>query len=119
MHYIASLLIKSQFNLGKFLLLGALCGFLARFSWGVALLLRFPALFTAGQFSHTGPSEAQLRSSGFNMVFDAFGTPDGGGKPELVVRMLLINWMWSVFISLSQLALSTIGLGAWMKLTPG
>ena len=86
-HYIASILVKSPYNLAKFVVLGSVCGFLAGFSWGVNLLLRFPALFTMGQFSHAGPSEAQLAGCGFNMALEAYGYESGSDKLKHAVRL--------------------------------
>jgi hypothetical protein len=64
-------------NSWGYMALTALCGAvaypLASFEQGRALLLSYPGLFTAGMFSHQGPTEQQLKNSAFKMTFYAEG----------------------------------------------
>eukprot|EP00887_Chlorella_sp_A99_P007324 scaffold2.g7324.t1 len=73
-----------------FALFGAVFSFLAARSWGRALLLRFPRLFSYGMFTHEGPSERQLRETTFSFTNIAKGYSKGapsspGEQPDMEV----------------------------------
>lgn len=54
-------------------LFGALLVALSKCEWGRRLLLAHPKLFSAGMFSHRGPSEETQRNTWFSIVFRASG----------------------------------------------
>jgi hypothetical protein len=66
-HYLASFVIQSRWNLWRFMFFAALIKLLAATKWGAALVLRFPRLFTCCAFTRQGPSQAQLQGTGFVM----------------------------------------------------
>ena len=86
--------LPSRLYLWLLLLLAAVDAALARWAWGRALLLRFPALFSAGLFSREGPSEQQMREAVFMITNVARGysggAPGAPGDPpdiKLVTRV--------------------------------
>ncbi len=72
-HAAVWLTLPSRRALYTYLLFGSVFLFLARRPWGRTLLLRFPRLFTAGCFSHAGPTERQLAETSFAITFFASG----------------------------------------------
>jgi hypothetical protein len=71
-YHTALFTIASTWRLCVFLLLGAVCQFLASFAAGRQLLLALPELFTLGMFSRQGPTEEQLKSTSFTMIHDGY-----------------------------------------------
>lgn len=65
--------LPSTWALVLMLFYGAVFMLLARFSAGRKVLLRFPALFSNGVFSHEGPTEAQIAATSFTYRFVAVG----------------------------------------------
>ncbi|XP_055373745.1 saccharopine dehydrogenase-like oxidoreductase [Condylostylus longicornis] len=53
----------------------AIFGILTRFSFGRNLLLKYPKIFSAGMFSHEGPSEEKTEKTRFSMTFYGEGWP--------------------------------------------
>jgi len=68
-HYEAYFTVSSSWNLFLTIIFGALLSMLAPWRLGRRLLLAFPGLFSAGIFSHAGPSETQLGETSFAMTF--------------------------------------------------
>ncbi|CAG8499517.1 7429_t:CDS:2 [Scutellospora calospora] len=52
---------------------GALVNFLAKYSWGKFLLLKYPRFFSFGLFSHDGPTLEQIQQTSFYHIFYARG----------------------------------------------
>lgn len=52
-------------------------GIFANFSFGRKMLLRYPGFFTGGFFSRDGPTEAQMKSTSFQITFVGQGYDDG------------------------------------------
>ncbi|OQR81423.1 saccharopine dehydrogenase-like oxidoreductase-like isoform X2 [Thraustotheca clavata] len=55
------------------------------FEWGRNLLIKYPAIFTFGWFSHEGPSQEEIENSGFSHQFFAKGYKDKNnteGNPD-------------------------------------
>jgi len=82
--------IGSTFNLLLLLFFGLVLQFLAGFSWGRAILLRFPEFFSYGCFSHAGPSASYLKATRFTETFVAKGFKSGvpadpRAKPDLTM----------------------------------
>jgi len=65
--------IQSAAWLAVATLLGSALAFLCRFPLGRALVLAYPRAFSAGVFSHAGPSAAQLAQTSFSMTFHVRG----------------------------------------------
>lgn len=57
-------------------LCGAVVNGLAMLPFGKDLLLSYPGIFTAGTFSHSGPSQEQLDNTNFKLTFFAKGFTD-------------------------------------------
>ncbi len=74
-HYAAYFTVPSWNALVMFSLFGGLATWMAKYAWGRALLMRYPKLFTRGLFSKQGPTEEQMRSTGFvkTLIVHGFG----------------------------------------------
>lgn len=55
---------------------GAVFSLLASFEYGRSVLLAHPELFSAGVFSHAGPSQEQLDGTSFSVRFFGCGFKD-------------------------------------------
>lgn len=86
--YSAFVTVPSLLYLGVILVFGFVMQFLAGFSWGRTLLLKYPGLFTNGVFSHKGPTKEQLQSTSFKMTLYGIGfnAPDSNDPPVVVGR---------------------------------
>jgi hypothetical protein len=71
-YYVALFTIAATWRLCVFLLLGAICQFLASFAAGQQLLLACPGHFTLGMFSKRGPTEEQMKGTSFTMIHDGY-----------------------------------------------
>jgi short subunit dehydrogenase-like uncharacterized protein len=65
--------VSSFFYLILFIIAGTVFQVLASKEWGRRLLLKYPAFFSFGGFSHQGPSEEQLQQTRFEIVNFAKG----------------------------------------------
>ncbi|WIA42239.1 hypothetical protein OEZ86_008256 [Tetradesmus obliquus] len=87
-HFSARFSLPSAWAAALFVAYGGLMVALARFSWGRALLLRAPGLFSRGLVSHAGPSQAQMDTTRTTLDLFAAGysspPPPGTapGKPD-------------------------------------
>lgn len=64
-----------------FAFFGGLMAKLADYTWGRALLLTYPEIFSFGLVSRKGPSKAQLETCGFQMLFIAHGFSSSNTPP--------------------------------------
>lgn len=71
--YAAYVQFASFFWMALTAALGALVTFLSARAWGRSLVLAHPGFFSAGAFSHAGPSAAQLAGTSFDITFHARG----------------------------------------------
>nr|ATG71151.1 saccharopine dehydrogenase [Juniperus microsperma] len=86
---------KSFWSIPRTICIGLMVVLLGRFSWGRSLLLKYPEIFTLGQFKKRGPTEEEVRSASFKMWFLGHGFSDEshllqqGSKPnmEMVTRI--------------------------------
>ena len=87
--------VGGLWNLILLTLFGGIFQFLANRSWGRSLLLKHPKFFTAGLFSHEGPTKQQIEESSFYITMYGEGYSEGGSalnrveKPDktIVVRV--------------------------------
>eukprot|EP00898_Chlorokybus_atmophyticus_P005076 jgi/Chlat1/556/Chrsp103S01131 len=94
-HFAAYFTVSSLYYLYLTLVTGAVFQWLAKSKpWGPKLLLRYPGFFSAGVFSHEGPSEQQIEEASFTMMFIGRGysweRPSDGSAPpdrEIVTRV--------------------------------
>jgi short subunit dehydrogenase-like uncharacterized protein len=63
------------FNVFLLMTFGLMLTVLAKFSFGIRLLEKFPRLFSFGYFSHSGPSRKQVEGTTFSMTFSGHGYP--------------------------------------------
>jgi hypothetical protein len=89
--YSAFVYVPSVFYLAAILVLGLLLQTLAGYPRGRALLLRYPRLFTAGMFSHEGPSKEQLKNTSFKMTLYGTGFSGPGGSGDTTGSTLAFN----------------------------
>ncbi|KDD74806.1 hypothetical protein H632_c1062p0 [Helicosporidium sp. ATCC 50920] len=88
-HTAVYLVLPSRWYLALYFVYIAVFGFLAQWSWGRSLLLRFPSLFSHGLFSRQGPTEQQMRETRFCFTHIAAGYSRGeprapGQDPDLI-----------------------------------
>lgn len=69
----AFMTLPSFHSLALMLFYGTIFSVFSRFHFGRSLLLRFPAFFSAGIFSHTGPSRDEIAAARFKYKFIAIG----------------------------------------------
>lgn len=84
--------LPSLFYVAVLAIWGALFVGLASCRPGRWLLLKYPAFFSAGVFTHRGPTDAQLKGAGFQITFVAQGwseAADSGERPtkKVVTRV--------------------------------
>ncbi|CAE1248350.1 unnamed protein product [Acanthosepion pharaonis] len=65
-----------------FLITGFIMNFLANFSWGRALLLKYPGFFSGGLAQSGGPTESQINNSAFSVNFYGKGYPSRTKESE-------------------------------------
>ena len=71
--YFAFATVPSLLYLVIILVFGFVVQILSSFPWGRTLLLQYPGFFTAGMFSHDGPSKEQLETTSFKMTLYGVG----------------------------------------------
>lgn len=76
-HYAAYFTVASRLWLILIGLLGFVFQALSRRPWGRKLLLKYPAFFSLGMFTHAGPTEQQMATTSFSMTFFARGYAQG------------------------------------------
>lgn len=64
---------------------------LSRRPWGRKLLLKYPAFFSLGMFTHAGPTEQQMATTSFSMTFFARGYAQGTSQ---VLQITLVTGVW-------------------------
>ncbi|KAK9816589.1 hypothetical protein WJX72_002324 [[Myrmecia] bisecta] len=94
-HYAAYMTVPSRWVLFLIGFFGAILQKLANSSFGRALLLTYPGLFSYGVFTKKGPSEKELQGTSFTMTYVAKGYSQGAPtdtaqKPDrqIVARMV-------------------------------
>lgn len=87
-HFAAYFTVPSLAALISFAFFGSLAAWLAGARWGRALLLRYPRLFTRGLFSKQGPTEEQMRETGFEKTLIVHGETE---HPGLCCVVLLVR----------------------------
>ncbi|XP_041792767.1 saccharopine dehydrogenase-like oxidoreductase [Chelmon rostratus] len=80
-------------NVIKLMIAGMMFWFLAKFSFGRNLLIKYPEFFSFGLFSKAGPSREQMETSSFQFAFFGEGYTEGQdpsqGKPNAKIRTLV------------------------------
>ena len=69
--------ISSLYQVFLLFLFGSIFKLLAITSWGRSLLLKHPKFFTAGIFSHEGPTKQQMNETSFSIMMYGEGYSDG------------------------------------------
>eukprot|EP01134_Creolimax_fragrantissima_P004965 CFRG4965T1 len=67
----ANICVQTTFYFVMIMVIGVLFGFLAQFSFGRKLLLKYPGFFSNGFFDREGPTQEQLDGSSFEIRFVA------------------------------------------------
>eukprot|EP01018_Ginkgo_biloba_P014315 Gb_13820 [translate_table: standard] len=67
---------KSLWNIPRIIFLGLMVSLLSKFGLGRSLLIKYPEIFTLGQFRKTGPTDEEVRSASFKMWFLGHGYSD-------------------------------------------
>ncbi|CAA6657453.1 unnamed protein product [Spirodela intermedia] len=75
-HFGVKICSRSLLGTLPFIFTGIFIGLLGSIAFGRSLLLKFPALFTLGAFSKTGPTEEEVSSATFKMWFVGHGYSD-------------------------------------------
>lgn len=96
LQYSAYFTVKSKFWMALMGVIGAVVPVIAKFALGRKLLIRFPALFTFGMFTHDGPSRQQMETCTFEMRFFSRGysrkaalKEDPQAKPDMGLEVLV------------------------------
>ncbi|KAK7150937.1 hypothetical protein R3I93_012012 [Phoxinus phoxinus] len=88
--YMAYVGIGGPFSVVKTLFAGVLFWFMVKFSFGRGLLTQFPAFFSFGLFSKSGPSRKQMDGTSFCLRFMGEGYTTGQdpslGKPNATIN---------------------------------
>lgn len=64
------------------IIFGMIVGFLAKFSLGRSLIMKYPRVFTAGVFKHGGPSKKQIETSTFSITLVGKGWSEKLTDPD-------------------------------------
>ncbi|XP_076582484.1 saccharopine dehydrogenase-like oxidoreductase isoform X1 [Chaetodon auriga] len=85
--------VGGLWNVIKLLIAGMMFFFLAKFSFGRNLLIKYPEFFSFGLFSKDGPSREQMEAASFQFAFYGEGYTEGQdpskGKPNAKIRTLV------------------------------
>lgn len=86
-HTSVSFTLPSAWALVRFVVFGSVFALLAKLRWGRAALLRWPRLFSAGVFSRSGPTPAQVAGTSFEYLHigHGYGSEEAaaaGGPPD-------------------------------------
>ncbi|KAH9315170.1 hypothetical protein KI387_023797, partial [Taxus chinensis] len=82
---------KSPWSIPRAICIGLMVFLLGKSTWGRSLLLKYPEIFSFGQFKKIGPTEEEVRSASFKMWFVGRGYSDEssllpqGSKPNMKV----------------------------------
>nr|XP_012220066.1 PREDICTED: saccharopine dehydrogenase-like oxidoreductase [Linepithema humile]XP_012220067.1 PREDICTED: saccharopine dehydrogenase-like oxidoreductase [Linepithema humile] len=72
---------QSLFTLVSLIFVGAIFGLMTRTTWGINLLLKYPAIFSGGYVTFEDPKPEKMEKTRFSMTFKALGWSEKVTEP--------------------------------------